>query len=278
VTNITGIKRFGPDAQILYYTEVDCRKDCELPPAGKTMADEVVFSLVIFAVALGMGIVRATDGPIAGMLCQTLSATFFQAQYLGMLSKLDIQWSSAMSILLEGLNIANFEVPGSADENEDPPEMPALLVEIFVTLLLLVLVWSVFWAYRSAYKKKEKTDDDIELATAIEDEDRSSLADGATTAHDLHSSDSVQDSVMMLGTIVAKRNKVKKAMSFLNQPYEGRNDKLHWFGIDLLIWVIDKFYMPIVTASCYLIAEGADLWPLVRFIGSYRAPLLAYHY
>jgi hypothetical protein len=217
-----------------------------------------------------MGVVRATEGPISGTLYQTFSATFFQAQYLGMLSKLDVQWSPAgsMSALLEGLNIANFEVPGSADKNEDPPEMSALLVEIFVTLLLLVLVWSVFWAYRSAYKKKEKTDDDAELETmSTEDEDRASLADGAAAAHDLHSSESAQDSILALGAVVAKRNKVKKALIFLNQPYEGRNDKLHWFGIDFLIWLVDKFYMPIVTASCYLIAEGDDLWPLVRLVG-----------
>jgi hypothetical protein len=138
----------------------------------------------------------------------------------------------------------------------------------------------VFWAYRSTYQKKERKDDGVEtmstdgvetMSTEDEDEDRSSLADeaagGAGAANDLHSSESAQDSVLALGAIIAKRNKVKKALIFLNQPYEGRNDKLHWFGIDLLIWVVDKFYMPIVTASCYLIAEGDDLWPLVRLVG-----------
>jgi hypothetical protein len=90
----------------------------------------------------------------------------------------------------------------------------------------------------------------------------------AAAAHDLHSSGSAQDTALALalGVILAKRNKVKGALIFLNQPYEGRNDKLHWLGIDLFIWIVDKFYMPVATASCSLIADGNNLWPLVGIL------------
>jgi hypothetical protein len=67
---------------------------------------------------------------------------------------------------------------------------------------------------------------------------------------------------LALGVILAKRNKVKGALIFLNQPYEGRNDKLHWLGIDLFIWIVDKFYMPVATASCSLIADGNNQQPV----------------